>query len=122
MSIKLSTSDDHLVIELFGTDMFLSLKSRLRIPLAQIRDVSSMERSAVPYTRSTWLRAPGGYFPGAFRHGSYGWRPNREFWAAFGNERVLVIDIEDWDYHRVVLSVRDPDALVSALTDPDDET
>lgn len=116
MSVRLSVADDSMTIELFGTDMFLALKSRLRIPLEQITDIRPMERSEVPYTRSTWLRAPGGYFPGAFRHGSYGWKPNREFWAAFGNERVLVIDIEDWDYHRVVLSVRDPDGLVASLT------
>lgn len=115
MSHRFTVGANALTIELFGPDRWLALKGRLDIPLEKITAIRAMAQSDVPYTRSTWLRAPGGFFPGLFRHGSYGWRPNREFWAAVGKARVLVIDVEDWDYHRVVISVPDPEALVDTL-------
>ena len=116
MSHRFTVGPDSLTIELFGPDRWLALKRRLDIPLERITDIRALKQSEVPYTRSTWLRAPGGYFPGLFRHGSYGWASNREFWAAVGKADVIVIDVDDWDYHRVVISVPDPEGMVETLT------
>ena len=116
MSHRFTVGPDTLTIELFGPDRWLAFKGRLDIPLEKVTRIRAMPQSDVPYTTSTWLRAPGGYWPGAFRHGSYGWRPHREFWAAVGHDDVVVIDVEVWDYHRVVISVPDPEGLVKMLT------
>lgn len=116
MSHRFTLSPDTVTIELFGPDRWLALKGRLDIPRDKITAIRAMKQTDVPHAKSTWLRAPGGYLPGVFRHGSYGWRPNREFWAAVGRADVVVIDIDDWDYHRVVISDPDPVGLVERLT------
>ena len=116
MSHRFAVGPSTLMIELFGPDRWLALKGRLDIPLEKITAIRAMKQSDVPYTKSTWLRAPGGFWPGLFRHGSYGWKPNREFWVATGHADVVVIDIDDWDYHRVVISVPDPEGVVERLS------
>ena len=116
MAVTLQRSRDALLVRLTGGDRALSLKAHLEIPWPKITAVRAMNQRDVPYTESTWLRAPGGYLPGLFRHGSYGWKPNREFWAVYRQTRVLVIDIDDWDYHRVVLGVEHADGVANELT------
>lgn len=117
MAVSVHLRKHVLAVSLTGADAALALKAGLEIPVRQISRIVAMDQREVPYTPSTWLRAPGGYFPGLFRHGSYGWKPNREFWAVFRKTRVLVIDVQNWDYHRVVLGVDHADGVANDLSD-----
>jgi hypothetical protein len=58
---------------------------------------------------------PGSYVPGLVHYGSYGTSPNREFWAVFRQQRLLVVDIEAWRYARLVLAVRSPDMIAADI-------
>lgn len=115
MALSVRRDGETISIELTAMDAALAFKASLDIPWDRITRITAMDRVAVPYTGSTWLRAPGGYLPGVFRHGSYGWKPNREFWAVWQRPRVLVIDVENWDYHRVVLGVEHADGIANDL-------
>ena len=116
MGVTVERVGEALQVRLTGSDRYLALKAELDVPWAKLTAIQAMDQNAVPYAESTWLRAPGGYLPGVFRHGSYGWKPNREFWAVWRQTRVLVIDVEDWDYRRLVLGVEHADGLANRLT------
>jgi hypothetical protein len=83
----------------------LSFKTRLEVPVDRIRAAEAMPRAEVPFR--PMIRAPGAYIPGLLRFGSYGRKPNRHFWAVFRQDPVLVVDIDDWDYARLVVGVAD---------------
>jgi len=74
-----------------------------------------LDRNAVRRTEGTWLRAPGAYVPGLIRYGSYGREPVREFWMVRRQRRVVVINVRDWAYHRLILGVSDPEAFAAAV-------
>jgi hypothetical protein len=98
-----------------GLDRLFALKGRLDVPKSHITKVKVMERKAVPSTPGTLLRAPGTRIPGLIRHGSYGREPDREFWAVYRHREVVVIEIADWAYSRLVLGMRDPHVAAALL-------
>ena len=115
MAIRLRWSGDLVVVSLSGLDRLFAIKGRLDIPKSHITGVEVMPRKAVPATPGTWLRAPGTYVPGLIRYGSYGREPNREFWAVYRQAEVIVIQITDLAYSRLILATRDPHADASLL-------
>jgi hypothetical protein len=115
MAISVRTAAGMLEIELTGAHQTLALKRRIAIPLAQVTGAAVMDRSEVPHEEGTWLRMPGTHVPGLARLGSYGTAPSREFWAVFRQPDVLVIDLEDAEYLRLVLGVADPARTLSQI-------
>lgn len=110
MPIDVQPTADLIVVTLTGPSRIFGLKGRLDIPRSHVTSVEVMARRDVPPTPGTWLRAPGTHIPGLVRYGSYGREPNREFWAVYRQQEVLVVGITDWAYRRVVLATRDPHA------------
>ena len=115
MAIRLQLKGDLIVVRLSGLGRLLAVKGRLDIPRSHVTSAEVMPRPAVPPTPGTWLRAPGTHIPGLIRYGSYGKKPNREFWAVYRQREVLVISITDWAYSRLILATRDPHADESLL-------
>lgn len=110
MPIGLQLKSDLLTVTLSGPSALFALKGRLDVPLEHVTAVEVMLRGAVPSTPGTWLRAPGAHIPGLIRYGSYGRKPKREFWAVYRQREVLVIEVAEWAYSRLVLATRDPHA------------
>jgi len=108
MAIDIEVSKDLVVVNLTGKDRFFALKSRLRIPAEKISSVEVLPRREVPPARGAVIRLPGTYIPGVVQHGSYGLGANREFWAVYRQEEVVVISVDDWDYRRLVLGTDNP--------------
>jgi hypothetical protein len=107
MAIELILDLDRLTVRLTGVNQVFALKGRLEVPLSRINSVDVLARAHVPPTPGTWLRAPGTHVPGLIRYGSYGREPQREFWAVYRQRYVLAIGVDGWDYHRLVLGVKD---------------
>jgi hypothetical protein len=115
MGIKVERTTDTIVLRMGPVDSIFAMKGRLDIPASHVTSVTAMDRKAVPLTEGTWLRAPGTYVPGLVRFGSYGREPKREFWRVLRHRRVVVIDVRDWSYHRLVLGVPDPDTFAATF-------
>jgi hypothetical protein len=113
--VDVERTSDTIVLRLGLVDSIFALKRRLDVPAAHVRSIEVMDRSSVPSTEGTWLRAPGTYVPGLIRYGSYGREPKREFWLVSRHRRVVVIDVRDWAYHRLVLGVPDPDTFAATF-------
>ena len=115
MAIRVEHAGDSVVIRM-GLAGIFAVRGRLDIPRSHITSVTVMDRADVPYTEGTWLRAPGTHIPGLLRYGSYGREPLREFWGVARHRRVVVIDLRDWAYHRLVLGVPDPDEFAAKVS------
>lgn len=115
MKVEVERTSDTIVVRLGLIDSIFALKGRLDIPASHVTSVQVMERAAVPLTEGTWLRAPGTYVPGLIRYGSYGREPKREFWLVSRHRRVVVIEVRDWAYHRLVLGVPDPNTFAATF-------
>ncbi len=105
MAIEIEVSGDLVVIST-GKDRICALKSSLRISAKRIGSVEVLPRREVPPGRG--VRLPGTYIPGVVHHGSYGFGANRESWAVFRPDEVLVVTVDGWEYRRIVLGTENP--------------
>ena len=115
MAVAVRVEGNHLVVDLHGWDRLLSIKGRLDVPVTAITGIEAKSREEIKALPGRWLRLPGTYVPSMVHHGSYGRRPNRDFWALFRQDRVLVVRMDGWDYQRIVLGMEDPDSVAAEL-------
>ena len=107
IKINLELKDNNLRINLNPLEMFLALHGSLSIPLDHIVQASTEKRN--------WdfgaIRSPGMHIPFLLKAGTYYGRLGREFWHATASKVHMVIELMDWDYTRIILTVGKPDVL-----------
>jgi len=113
--MKLQLSDDALTIALEGWERLWALRRRLVIPRSKIVHA---EWHAEPFEIYAPLRLFGTGFPGVLAAGTFYGKGMKQFlylrrprglWHG-RVANVLVLDLHDMFYHRVVLSCAEPDA------------
>lgn len=111
--MRLTITDTNLRIDLQAVEKILSLHGSLDIPLSSITSLST----EVPKNSWSDLRAPGTYFPGLIKAGTYYTNRGKEFWyATFGSEKkYLVAELNDHPYQRIVLTVDENEELSGYL-------
>jgi hypothetical protein len=110
---KIAVSSTTLHVEIEGLDRLWSFQRRLTIPMAHVRSAT-----ADPYIgreRSSGLRFPGVSLPGVIKAGTYIAQGERSFWLVRNPDNVVVIELRDEPYARLVLDVDDPRAVVHAI-------
>ncbi|MFG1925264.1 hypothetical protein [Cryptosporangium sp. NPDC048952] len=107
-----SIAGDDLVVEIEGMDKLWSLKSRLAIPLVNVRGAT-----ADPGIKADpkGLRAPGTHLPGVLTAGTFHQDGERVFWNIRDGARAVVIALTDERYARLVVEVPDPAATVELI-------
>lgn len=116
MSITIEVSESELSVELSGVSTVLALRSHLTVPLSEVEGaaVMSLEQAR---SEGVGIKVPGVRIPGVFRAGSYRTGDSWQFWYVGQPDRVLVIDLADDRYERLVLEVDDPDAEAARIND-----
>ncbi len=109
--VEVTISPDYVRLELTGLDILWSLKSNLTFPTAGIRTVYD---DSNPKMRPRGLRLPGTSIPGIVQAGTY-IGETREFWCVHFTGRSVVFELEDLPYDRVVVDVRDSEAVVQRV-------
>jgi len=120
--VDITIDEDVLVIEVQGLHKLWALRSTLRIPLADVRDIRHDPARASE--ASPGLRLPGTYVPMLYTAGTYyqaDFRP--DFWTVRHAERAVVIQCRpDAAYDEIIVEVDDPPGTVArvraALTRP----
>ena len=110
--VEIALDDGRLILEVQGWDRLWALKSRLEIPIEHLGGVS-----ADPDATRGWkgFRAPGTYVPGVITAGTFHLDGERIFWDVHDPARVIVIDLVDERYRRLVVEVADPDGAVRLI-------
>jgi len=109
MSIAIELSESELSVVLSGASTVLALKSHLVVPLSEVTSVSveSLEQAR---SEGAGIKVPGVRIPGVFRAGSYRTGESWQFWYVGHPDEVLVVNLADDRYERLVLEVDDPRA------------
>jgi hypothetical protein len=111
--VSLTIEDGALHVEMHGADKLWTLRSRIDIPLANVR---SIRRDTEGVTR-WWsgLRVPGVRLPGLIKAGTYYQDGGLVFFDVHDPTRTVTIELRDERYRELVLEVADPDRVVAEV-------
>ena len=111
--IEISLGPGVLILDVQGWSKLWTLKSRLEIPLENIRGV----RVDPEIARGWWkgIRAPGTHIPGVIVAGTFYHDGKRVFWDVRDAESTIVIELIDESYDQLIVEVADPLAAVTKI-------
>lgn len=114
--VEVTRDGDRVRFEVKGWHKVWALKGGVDISAAHIRGV---RRDSSIFKRGMWraIRASGTYVPGIIVAGTFYCGGKPEFWDVSHGERVVVVDLADERYERLVIEVEDPDAVLDLLND-----
>jgi hypothetical protein len=104
--------DGMLVVEIEGLDKLWALKSRLEIPLVNVRGATA-DPGIVKEPKG--VRAPGAHVPGVVTAGTFHIEGERVFWDVHDPTKAVVIELADERYARLVIQVAEPDDTVTQI-------
>ena len=108
--VEVMVSATQVRLELTGWDVLWALKSNLTFPVGGVCNVYADPTA----TRPSGFRLPGTSVPGVIQAGTY-IGETREFWCIHYTGRSVVFELEDLHYTRIVVDVRDPEAVVERV-------
>ena len=103
---------DNLLVEIEGLDKLWAFKSRLEIPLGNVRGATA-DPGIVREPKG--IRAPGAYVPGVITAGTFHIDGERVFWDVHDASKAVVIELNDERYARLVIEVADPRTTVALI-------
>ena len=109
---RVSIEAGELVVDVEGLDKLWALKSRLSIPLANVRG-ATLDPGIVRDRKG--VRAPGTHVPGVIVAGTFHHEGERVFWDVRDAAKAVVIELDDEQYARLVIQVEDPGATVDLV-------
>jgi hypothetical protein len=112
--VHLEITGDHLDLRLDGSDAVWALRRHLQVPLAHVASARVVPRGEV---LPAGIRLGGTWVSGRIAAGRF-WRPSRgrSFWSIRRAREVLVVELQDHRYRRLVLEVDDPDARAAEIS------
>lgn len=109
---QVSIIGEDLVVEIEGMEKLWSFKSRLVIPVVNVRGATADPGIA---GEPRGVRAPGTYLPGVLTAGTFHQDGERVFWDVRDGARAVVIALADERYTRLVVEVADPATTVALI-------
>ncbi|GAA3290170.1 hypothetical protein Dvina_26925 [Dactylosporangium vinaceum] len=103
---------DTLVVEIEGIDKLWALKSRLEIPLANVRGATADPGIA---REPKGIRTAGTYLPNYITAGAFRVDGEKVFWDVRDANKAVVIELADERYARLIIEVDDPRATVALV-------
>jgi hypothetical protein len=96
--------DDHLLVDVRGTEKAMTLLSRLSIPLEHVQGAEADPQ--IEHTLWRGWRIPGVHLPGVRFYDVHGHR-----------EKTIVIHLKDETHDRLIVEVEDPAEVVARIND-----
>jgi len=103
----------HIVFKISGADKFLSLKSRLVIPLEHVVSVSTEKAK---WRRSTWeLRVGGSNIPFVVKDGRYLSKGKFYFYVMHDPDKCITVNLDNELYSAVIFQVSNKEAAAKRI-------
>ena len=109
---RINIEGDTLVVRVEGLDKLWALKSRLDIPLVNVRG-ATLDPGIVSEPKG--LRGPGTNVRGVITAGTFRTEGERVFWDVRDSAKAVVIELTDERYTRLVIEVDDPRETVERI-------
>ncbi|WP_405020225.1 hypothetical protein OHV05_28485 [Kitasatospora sp. NBC_00070] len=109
---RVSVTGDTLTVEVEGLDRLWAVKSRIEIPLSNVRGATA-DPGIVREPKG--VRAPGTHLPGVIVAGTFHRQGEKVFWDVRNPNLAVVIELSDEKYTRLVVEVADPRATVALI-------
>lgn len=111
--VDLTISGQSLLVHVRGMHKVWALKSFLEIPLAHIVEVRADSQIAHRWYHG--IRLPGTNIPGVLTAGTFYQNGKKSFWDIHDPDKVVVIELTNEPYDRLVVEVVDPKAAVEIV-------
>lgn len=103
---------DEVVITIEGADKLWALKSRLSVPLHNVRGATA--DPGIVKDPKGW-RGPGTHVPGVLVAGTFHQNGEKIFWDVHGGDEAVVIELQGHHYARLVIEVNDASDTVRRI-------
>lgn len=112
--MNLNIVDQNLQIELTFFEQLLAVRFNKfwQIPLVHITQATT----AKPQKHRRELRAPGSFFPGVIKAGTYYTDQGKEFWYATQDGNYLTLELRDEPYRRMILTIDNNESWQQTLS------
>jgi len=109
---RIDIDGDTLVVSVEGMDKLWALKSRLDIPLANVRG-ATLDPGIVKGYKG--IRTAGTNMPGVIVAGTFRTEGERVFWDVRDPAKAVVIELTDAHYARLIVQVDNPRATIDQI-------
>lgn len=109
---EVEIAGDSLIVRVKGLHKLWAFKSGLEIPLGHVAGAAPYRDVAL---EPGAIRVLGTGFPGVISAGLYRRKGEWEFWDVMDEGKVIVVELTDERYSRLVVEVADPDSAVGAI-------
>ena len=110
---QLDVDGDYLVVRLGIIDAMLSMRSTMRFPLTSVKNVYV---DPVAGEEPKGFRAPGTAIPGTLTKGTFHFDGVKTFWNIWRGSLVVVVELNDEKFDRIVIEQSNPEAIVEKIT------
>ncbi len=113
--VEVSFGEHGIRLEPRGLDKLWAFKNDLTFAYSNISRIFADPQPG--FGRNWWevIRSPGTSVPGIVQAGTFYWRGEGEFWCIHYTGKSVVFELENLRYSRVVVDVRDPEAVVQRV-------
>lgn len=111
--VEVSIQGEKAVFSVQGWDKLWALRSQLEIPLEHIRDVHTDASPKMGWFQG--LKVLGTHVPNVFRAGTFYQDGGWVFWDVLHTDKVIVVELHDECFQRLVIEVADPAAEVQKV-------
>ena len=113
--VDVSIDNTLAVFRVRGLDQFWAMKREIRVPLNHI--VGMREAPAPSIGWFDGFKLMGTSFPNRFRAGTFYQQGAKVFWDARQGEKVLVVDLSDEGYKKLIVEVDSPASVMRTIKD-----
>ncbi len=114
--IDIEFTEDTMLVHLKGLDGALAGRGHLEIPLAHITGVIVHPAAVGETFKRLWAGVRfGTHIPGVLLAGTFYQQSEKNFWDVHHPEHAIIISLIDEEYKKLVIEVKDPQAIANAI-------
>jgi hypothetical protein len=113
--VEVSIDNTLAVFTVKGLDRLWAMKGEIRVPLNHIVNMREESSPSIGW-REGW-KLMGTSFPNRFRAGTFYQNGGKVFWDARHGEKVLVVDLKDEGYKKLIVQVDSPLSAIRMIKD-----